>query len=300
MSTSSVSTGSQEKSCGSCNSKLERPLYCSGCNRISYCDEVCQRAHWKSHKNDCIFTTGTGASTDSSLTDSTSLDMACEACRGILKDKDSMRCGGCQTVSYCNADCQRAHWKVHKKTCKDTATFKVALYLKNALAGVSAAQFNLGLAYASGVGVTQNFSKAVHWYRKAADAGYVDAQFNLALLYRRGTGVKVDLAEAFRWTRAAAEAGFAMAQFNLGRFYLEGNVVLKDLTKAVYWNRAAAEAGHAKAQCVLGECYFHGYGVTQDFSLARHWLQAAADQGDEEAAPSLDRLTSLRAAGACM
>eukprot|EP00483_Globobulimina_turgida_P005405 UN05415 len=28
------------------------------------------------------------------------------------------RCGGCKSVYYCNVDCQRNHWKTHKKVCK--------------------------------------------------------------------------------------------------------------------------------------------------------------------------------------
>ena len=32
------------------------------------------------------------------------------------------RCGRCKQVSYCSADCQKAHWKLHKKTCKPLST----------------------------------------------------------------------------------------------------------------------------------------------------------------------------------
>jgi hypothetical protein len=28
-------------------------------------------------------------------------------------------CGGCKTARYCNVDCQRAHWVVHKASCKN-------------------------------------------------------------------------------------------------------------------------------------------------------------------------------------
>jgi hypothetical protein len=28
------------------------------------------------------------------------------------------KCGRCKSVHYCNADCQRSHWKVHKLVCK--------------------------------------------------------------------------------------------------------------------------------------------------------------------------------------
>jgi len=28
------------------------------------------------------------------------------------------QCGKCKKVMYCSAGCQKAHWKLHKKTCK--------------------------------------------------------------------------------------------------------------------------------------------------------------------------------------
>ena len=30
----------------------------------------------------------------------------------------TMDCSSCHTVAYCSSDCQRKHWKVHKKTCR--------------------------------------------------------------------------------------------------------------------------------------------------------------------------------------
>ncbi len=145
-----------------------------------------------------------------------------------------MRCGGCQTVSYCNAEYQRTHWKVHKKTCTASAAASAAQDLTAALAGDHVAQYNIGLSYASGMGVSQDLSEAVRWYRKAADAGNVNAQFNLAKCYRQGTGVKVDLEEAFRWTRAPADAGHTMSQYCLGLCYLIGDGVAKKLNDSVY------------------------------------------------------------------
>ncbi len=46
-------------------------------------------------------------------------------------------------MSYCNAVCQRAHWKVHKKTCKARAAADTAKDLTAALAGDRSAQYNI-------------------------------------------------------------------------------------------------------------------------------------------------------------
>ncbi len=34
------------------------------------------------------------------------------------------RCGKCRQVTYCSAGCQKAHWKLHKKTCKPAVGWK--------------------------------------------------------------------------------------------------------------------------------------------------------------------------------
>ena len=39
----------------------------------------------------------------------------CAAGCGMAGDK---KCAKCKLASYCSVECQRAHWKVHKKTCK--------------------------------------------------------------------------------------------------------------------------------------------------------------------------------------
>jgi TPR repeat protein len=62
--------------------------------------------------------------------------------------------------------------------------------------GEADAQFNLGLLYANGEGVPQDYAEARTWYLKAAEQGDAKAQFNLGLLYSHGWGVPQDKAEA--------------------------------------------------------------------------------------------------------
>ena len=38
----------------------------------------------------------------------------CEVCE---KMEGTKRCGGCKTVSYCGAECQKKDWKRHKRAC---------------------------------------------------------------------------------------------------------------------------------------------------------------------------------------
>ncbi len=65
----------------------------------------------------------------------------------------------------------------------------VAELLALAEQGSAKAQFNLGLMYADGEGVSQNDAEAVNWYRKAAEQGLADAQYNLGVMYDNGRGV---------------------------------------------------------------------------------------------------------------
>ena len=80
--------------------------------------------------------------------------------------------------------------------------------------GNAAAQYNLGVAYYKGKGVTQDYAEAVKWYRKAAEQGYADAQNNLGLMCYNGEGVLQDTIAAHMWFNIAAANGNTFAAEN--------------------------------------------------------------------------------------
>jgi hypothetical protein len=82
--------------------------------------------------------------------------------------------------------------------------------------GNALAQLGLGLMYAKGQGVPQDYAQAFVWYRKAADQGDADAQTIVGLMYRPGQGVSQDYERALIWYRKAADQGDGRAQFALG------------------------------------------------------------------------------------
>ena len=53
-----------------------------------------------------------------------------------------------------------------------------------------AAQYNLGVMYANGEGVLQDYRTAMSWYQKAAANNFTLAQYNMALMYYDGLGVQ--------------------------------------------------------------------------------------------------------------
>ncbi len=154
--------------------------------------------------------------------------------------------------------------------------------------GDAASQYNLGIKYEEGRGVTKNYTKAVYWYRKAAEQGYASAQYNLGVAYSNGEGVPQNDSKAVEWYRKAAEQGDAEAQYNLGFVYSNGEGVPQNDSKAVYWYRKAAEQGHAKAQCNLGVAYYYGQGGTKSYSKSYIHLLLGQALGIE-----IDEISSL-------
>ena len=50
-----------------------------------------------------------------------------------------------------------------------------------------------------------NYTEAVKWYRKAAEQGMAEAQYNLGVCYEYGEGVTKDADEAVTWYKKAAD-----------------------------------------------------------------------------------------------
>jgi TPR repeat protein len=93
-----------------------------------------------------------------------------------------------------------------------------ALLSPAAEAGLSSAQYILGLMFQDGEGVDANPVEAVEWCKKgtlsrilqnintlsaffspAAEAGHVEAQFNLGASYHGGFGVEANQVKAVEW-----------------------------------------------------------------------------------------------------
>ena len=83
--------------------------------------------------------------------------------------------------------------------------------LAKAETGHANAQFHLGVRYETGLGVPQDYAKAIEWFEKSAEQGYADAQFALGMLYRNGFGLAKNEVKAVEWYSKAAKSGNVMA-----------------------------------------------------------------------------------------
>ena len=161
------------------------------------------------------------------------------------------------------------------------------LYFKQAAdLGEALGQYQLGVCYQVGIGVTANKATAVAWYRKAAEQGLAEAQFMLGLCYEDGFGVPEDNAEAIKWLRKAAEQGNSDARNKLAISYDHAKEIIIDKDAATQC-RKEAEQGDAKAQLKLARCYDFGRGVIKDKDEAVNWYRKAFEQGDKEAEQAL-------------
>ncbi len=138
------------------------------------------------------------------------------------------------------------------------------------------AQYALGYGYYLGQGVRQNYPEALKWYRLAADQGAAFPQFYIGLMYEVGRGVPQDYAEAAKWYRLAAERGKSTAQFNLGVFYYNGRGVERDYAEAFRLYRLSAEQGYDRALLNVGLSYLEGEGVPQDYVAALKYLSVSS------------------------
>ena len=152
---------------------------------------------------------------------------------------------------------------------------------------LAAALIALGLNQAAWAANVPDFRETL----QAAERGDAQAQAMLGLMYANGRGVRQDYAEAVKWYRQAAAQGDADIQVLLGLMYELGeDGVRQDYAEAVKWYRQAAAQGDAKAQRSLGVMYYKGRGVRQDLALAQEWFGKACQNGDQKGCDNYQRL----------
>jgi len=114
-------------------------------------------------------------------------------------------------------------------------------YEKASKQGHSEASYILGYEYFNDNSeiVSFDITKGLNYLKIAAKRGNVDAQYQLGLCYETGKGVTIDKKEAAKWYREATFKGNKPAAAKLSDFYYNGFGVKKDLQKSKYYKDVA-------------------------------------------------------------
>ncbi len=84
-----------------------------------------------------------------------------------------------------------------------------------AASGDAEAQYQLGLLYRTGRGVTVDLPRARDLWLAAAQSGHAAAAYSLAVLLEGDSGVTADPVQARRWLQFAADHGHGLARERL-------------------------------------------------------------------------------------
>ncbi|XP_034740051.1 death ligand signal enhancer isoform X2 [Etheostoma cragini] len=161
--------------------------------------------------------------------------------------------------------------------------------------GYGKAQFNTGVCYEKGRGVSKNKEKALYYYGQAAVGGHSQAQYRYAklLLTSRGQQSLEELNTAIHLLELAAAAGLTKetfrhltvekerAQVCLASVYTQEPV--RDGSRSVHYLKMAAENGDNTALLFLGQCFESGFGVQQNLRTAIEYYKQAAQAGNKQA-----------------
>jgi hypothetical protein len=94
---------------------------------------------------------------------------------------------------------------VQKLVAEDRGYDALATLIPMAQGGNPAAQYELAGFYHYGYVGSNDYAKALKWYRASARQGYADSMVGLSVLYLGGQGVAKDPREAFVWLNLAAQ-----------------------------------------------------------------------------------------------
>ena len=127
-----------------------------------------------------------------------------------------------------------------------------------------AAYESLGILYAQGIGLPQDFAAAADWFQRAAAEGSASALYNLGTLQVKGLGLPRDPERALAWFHTAANRGSADACLQLGILFAKGDLVAQSYEQAAHWYAKGAELGSLEAKYNLRSFISGASGVPAD------------------------------------
>ena len=235
-------------------------------------------------------------------------------------------CNACRLVKYCSVDCQKAHRKQHKKSCKQRAAelkdeqlysqgheraegdvcticflpvdfpvgrqsmFKVCCMKRVCIGCILTARqrgMNDKCPFCR-TRLPRNDASTLAMIQKRVDKGDAEAIFFLGDKYFfGGLGLAKDLPRAMELWTEAAELGSAEAHYKLGIHYFSGVGVEEDRPRGIHHWQQAAMKGHVLSRHALGSAVEF---LEENYDLAmQHWM-ISAKMGYEESLNGIKKM----------
>ena len=109
----------------------------------------------------------------------------------------------------------------------------------------SSITFSRGYLYSVGLGVKQDYKKAIDYYKKACDMGDTGACNNYGGMFYDGEGVEQNYTKAVELYKKACDMGSETACSNLGARFYHGEGVEQNYTKAAELFKKACDMGYS-------------------------------------------------------
>lgn len=146
----------------------------------------------------------------------------------------------------------------------------------------------LGIMYAAGISLPQNFTEAKKWFDYASQKGESSGEYNLGVAYLKGEGTPIDLPEAIRYFQTAAEHGSGPAMVQLAMMHRAGTGGLTpNDEEAARLARSAAIQGYGPGQGLIAIFYRDGTGVEPNDILTYEWASLASARLQGQAAETI-------------
>jgi TPR repeat protein len=169
-------------------------------------------------------------------------------------------------------------------------------YYESALRGHNVGMVAVGLMYAAGRVLPNDFEAAVWWWQRAQPTTPLASRL-LGDAHVCGLGVESSYERAMLSYARAAEAGDPGGMMQLAEMHVSGCVPLDD-KEAVTWYRRAADAGLPEAQIALSDLIRTGRGVEMPLPEEAYYWARLAERRLPQDAPLRRRAAAAASASA--
>lgn len=184
---------------------------------------------------------------------------------------ENKQCPSCATGNALTHSERQALWdEVHaaEKIKDDKLRAETLLLLSEQ--GDARAQYEYAECLCRGLGVPENLSEALLWYKAAAGKMHSMAAYRLAICLKDNKYGSNE-AQVYFWLRVSAELGNPNAAYELSNVYEKGLGVGASHRHSILWLMRAAKAGHTGAAFSLAKMYGKGDGVEKNPEAARYF-----------------------------